>query len=481
VNFAGTSISNINIRGVTSLSAQDCFLRLDGGVQDAYVRGSYAQGNSRSTAISCTPSVQGSASGAFGVQGLYVAGSSFYGFARGFSFTASQSTISDIYLDDLYLAVVANGPGLEFFSPIGSSSTFSNINVSNSTFQSASTACVLHGGAGGIRISNVTCSGSVPAPVPAGCGSFSAARGFALVELSGTATSSQTVSITVNPGSITASTTTAVGETAAQVATALGSAINASSLVTAGCPLLVPIETFNDAAGPSDSIGRDIEVYSYVWSPTTSTTVSVNATHPGTIGITLPNVASTFAPPDSVYVGAPSSPAPNVVTFSRSRATMAQYGAGVHVEGGASLTFDSNLLSDATSPNAYGVQVDTAGAAYSNVLFHSNDVANATSPVLFNTGSGSGLGPAIRFIDNNGFNPTPQQSASISCNTVTTNPFPFSVQIYVSGVFTSVEKNGSQIYAGSSGAQSVDVLLGVGESVEIMCSGTAPTSYWFGS
>jgi hypothetical protein len=125
--------------------------------------------------------------------------------------------------------------------------------------------------------------------------------------------------------------------------------------------------------------------------------------------------------------------------------------------------------------------VDTAGAAYSNVLFHSNDVANATSPVLFNTGSGSGLGPAIRFIDNNGFNPTPQQSASISCNTVTTNPFPFSVQIYVSGVFTSVEKNGSQIYAGSSAAQSVDILLGVGESVEIMCSGTAPTSYWFGS
>jgi Pectate lyase superfamily protein len=101
-----------NIRGVNALNTKHCFLRLDGGVSDTYVRGSYALANAvTGSQIICSPSTQGL--GFFGVQGLYLSNSTFSGFTRGLSFAANMTQFSDLhFLYVTWTSSTAMAPGI---------------------------------------------------------------------------------------------------------------------------------------------------------------------------------------------------------------------------------------------------------------------------------------------------------------------------------------------------------------------------------
>jgi hypothetical protein len=176
------------IRSINSQNGNHCFLKLDGGVAHTFVRGIYAEANETTgSQIVCTPSSQVSSTVTYpGVSSLYISDSSFEGFSRGFSFAAAQFNLHDLHFDNLYLDTAANGPSFELFVSPGSSSSVSNIEISNSTLVSASTACVIHGGVNLVKLNNVSCDGGTGGILPPGCPPGKTERGFALIDVSGT-------------------------------------------------------------------------------------------------------------------------------------------------------------------------------------------------------------------------------------------------------------------------------------------------------
>jgi hypothetical protein len=484
---AGTFVEYTNVRGISSLNGGHCFLRLDGGVADTYVRGTYAEANGAlNSQILCLPSTLGPLTQSkFGLRGLFISDSTFSGFARGFSIPANQTVVSDMVLDDLYIGTTIDGPAFELFLPPGSPSTVSDIRVSNSMLQSAATACIIHGAATSVTLNSVVCNSGIASARPGPCPLPPYPRGFALVEINGSGTSTQSFTVNVTApgmsGSATLTPTTAL--TAAQAASALGAVVNASSLVsTTGCPLLIPVQSFNDH-GPivNNSIGNDIELFSYAWGSTVTPAISVSTAGSGPLTITVPNVVSTFSPADGVYVGSPSTSSPSNIAITGSSGINAANGAGLHVQGGASMVFTNNTFGDVSSPDEYAVQVDTSAVSYTGIQFQNNSFANATvmPPVYFNPALGTTTGQVIRFSGNLGYDPTGQQATPTVCGGTLINPYPFAAEVYISGAFTSVTKSGTTIYTGSGSAQNVAVWLGVGESIKISCT-TPPTVTWFG-
>jgi hypothetical protein len=483
----GQAIST-NIRGVNALNVQHCFLNLTGGVLDTYVRGSYAQAaNSTTSQPACTPSTQGT--GAFGVNGLHVREARFVGFARGFDFAVNQAQLSNLLFDNVSLDNASGGPALELYIPSGSASLVSNVSVTNSSFQSSATACVLHGAVSAIHLRNVTCNGGAAGALPSSCAAVPSSRGYAALSVSGTGGSGspQTVSITVTPplGSPrSAMVTVAPGESSSAIASALGTMINTSTLVTGGgCPYLLPVATYNDATGIDASIGSEIELFSYEYGPGLTPAISASAGS-GPVGISVLNGATSFAAADGFFVGMPNATTfPTGVSIASSHASMALYGAGLHLQGASALLVSGSTFGDPIAQNAYGVWVDGSSSSYSANLLQDNNLSNATTAAAyFGGGTGSGFGPNVQFSSNAGYNPPGNKSASIGCSTTLINPFPFSVEVYISGPFSSIAKNGTTIFTGAFGITSNDtVQLGANESITVTCTpGPTPITAWFG-
>jgi hypothetical protein len=464
-----------------------CFLNLSGGVQNTYVRGTYAQAapGMPSSQVACTGSTQGSVG--FGIAGLHVRDASFAGFGRGFDFAANQTRLSDMLLDNVSLTSTFAGPAFELYLPGGSSSPVQNVSVTNSSFQSAATACVIHGAASSIRVRSVSCNGGLPASQPSSCTGSLSARGNAGLVIAGTggtgATQNISVSVTPPGGSpVSASTLVASGETATTIASRLGAAINASMLVTtSGCPLLVPVASYTDVGGTDNSIGSEIELFSYEDGPGLTPAIAVSS-GTGPVSISILNGATAFVGADGIFVGSPNSVQfPSAISIGSSHAQSAQAGAGLHLQGVTALSASANTLADASVSNAYGVWVDGSNGSYSAALLQDNNVSAASTPVYFGGATASGFGPNIQFSSNIGFDPSGHQAATVSCSTPLTNPFPFAVEVYVSGLFTTIEKNGAAIFTGSGTiTQNDTLLLGAGETITIICtSGSTPPTTWF--
>jgi hypothetical protein len=487
-----TSTSVVNdqtyIRSISSENGNDCFLRLDGGVSNTFVRGIYAQANETpGSQILCLPSSQ---TGAIfpGVSELHIVDSSFEGFVRGFSVTSAQFNVTGLYLDDIYLDTADDGPSLEFFKSPDSLATLSNVNVANMTVVSSATACVIRGGVSGISLNNVTCGGAARSGLPSPCSSPSSQRGFALVDISGTATGPGTVTLTVqfsSSGSVSLPYHFVATDTPASIASALGAAINSSALVGSGvaCPVLVRVQTFSDydtALGrvSHTSIGSEIELYAYYWG-NSYPTVSVTSTGGGIS--TLPNVPTAFSPGDGVFAGALIGTAPTNVAVTASSAEAAQNGDGLHLQGGNGLLFSGNHFGGSTSQNLNGVEVDSSGVTYSSVQVKHNNltVQPGGFPVFFSPSTTIPTG--LAFSENVGYNPIGYLSIqpTLICGTALTNPNPFSAEVYLTGTIGTVSKNGTLIFNSTSAAQTLTVLLGVGESLTVNCSGTI-NAVWFG-
>jgi hypothetical protein len=248
-----SSAINVNqytyIRSINSFNGNHCFMRMDGGVSDTYVRGIFAEANETTgSQILCHPSIQSAPGQQFpGISRFHLQDSSFEGFTRGFSFDAAQFNLQDIYLDDLFLDTAANGPSFETVVPPLASSIVSNINISNTTVISASTACIIRGGVIGVRVNNVNCDGGTGGILPATCPPPThQQRGFALLEVAGSAAAPGSVSVTVGSSAISPITVGPIsimmGSTSSQIADLIGHAIYTSPLLVAPgqCPTLVP-------------------------------------------------------------------------------------------------------------------------------------------------------------------------------------------------------------------------------------------------
>jgi hypothetical protein len=176
---------------------------------------------------------------------------------------------------------------------------------------------------------------------------------------------------------------------------------------------------------------------------------------------------------------------PANVTFTASNAESAQNGNGLHLQGGTAMLFSGNHFGGSTSQNLNGVQVDWSGFAYSNVqVRHNNVITTRRSgvPVLFNPTPGYPTG-GIAFSDNAGFNPvgyplSPQPV--LTCSTPMTNPYPFPAEVYLTGTFGNILKNGITIFNSTSASQTLSLFLAVGESLTANCSGSI-SAVWFGA
>jgi hypothetical protein len=481
------------IRSINSQNGNHCFLKLDGGVAHTFVRGIYAEANETTgSQIVCTPSSQVSSTVTYpGVSSLYISDSSFEGFSRGFSFAAAQFNLHDLHFDNLYLDTAANGPSFELFVSPGSSSSVSNIEISNSTLVSASTACVIHGGVNLVKLNNVSCDGGTGGILPPGCPPGKTERGFALIDVSGTSNggtayvNAQTSATT----SVNLAIPFSSSNSTADIASLIGAAINSSALVVGmvPCPTLVPVQVFSDLNSSGmivshASIGSELETYSYQWGayPTISTSTSVGSG----ITVSVPNVVSTYSPADGVYVGAPIGTTPSNVAVSASNAEKAQDGNGLHLQGGSALLFSGNHFGGSASNNVNSVEVDLSGITYQNVQLQNNNLITTTRhgmAVFFNPATATNFG-GLAFDSNLGFNPfgVTTQQPSISCGTTAIpNPFPFPVELDITGVFGPVMKGSTTIYGASAAQQTLPIFLGIGESFTIACS-IAPNYTWFG-
>jgi hypothetical protein len=358
-------------------------MRMDGGVSDTYVRGIFAEANETTgSQILCHPSIQSAPGQQFpGISRFHLQDSSFEGFTRGFSFDAAQFNLQDIYLDDLFLDTAANGPSFETVVPPLASSIVSNINISNTTVISASTACIIRGGVIGVRVNNVNCDGGTGGILPATCPPPThQQRGFALLEVAGSAAAPGSVSVTVGSSAISPITVGPIsimmGSTSSQIADLIGHAIYTSPLLVAPgqCPTLVPPQMFNNYVGgvasTDYSIGPDLELYAYNWS--NNPTISVATTGSG-FTVTHPNVSSTFAPADGIYVGAPTGSTPRSIAVTGTSSERAQNGIGLHLQGGTTMLFNGNHLGGAAGQNLVGVQVERLGVSYQNVQIRDNE------------------------------------------------------------------------------------------------------------
>jgi Pectate lyase superfamily protein len=478
------------VRAFNSQSGNHCFMRLDGGVSDTYVRGVFAEANNAiGSQIICTPSSQVNGSNQYpGVSGLHVVDSSFEGFTRGLSFAAAQFNLQNLFFDNLYLDTAANGPSFEVFVPPGSPSLVSNVHLSNSTIVSASTACVVHGSVAGVKLSNVTCDAGGGAYQPTGCmRTQKYPRGYALIEVSGRVTGAGSASVTVTPyggTGITASVSLTLSESATNVANALGNAIN-TMIATGSCPPIIAPQQFADYNGSQTthySIGPDLELYSFQVGPTLTPSISATATPTSGIHVSVASGGTTFLPGDGIYVGSPTGTGPrNVVVFSTT-AQRASSGVGLHLQGGSTLLFDSNHFGGAENLNVYGLQIDLTGLSYNDVQIQNNNLTNsATSAVNFNPNLAAVSPGEFSFSDNLGFDPYGAAPApGLTCGAPFTNPFPFAAEVYISGTVGTVYKNSTQLY-GASSSETVTVFLGIGENITINCTGGGlPAIQWYG-
>jgi hypothetical protein len=284
-NASSNNTRNVNISAVTSQSGNHCFLRLDGGVVNTFIRGVYAEGgNMPNSAILCLPSSDNSSGSSSGVTGLYITGSIFRSFTRGITIPAWQLRFEHLYLDNLFIATANNGAAFEVFAPPNSpalTSELAEIRLSNSYLASAATACVVHGAASAIKMLNDTCVGGSPASLPTPCGSGTSQRGYAMAEITGVGSPTQTISVTAGTPTVTVTFHPGLGESASNMASDLGKLINSSALVTASCPMPTPCAT-----GPFPRGYALLELGS---SGTTTGTIGLHVTSPG-----APTVSAAF-------------------------------------------------------------------------------------------------------------------------------------------------------------------------------------------
>jgi hypothetical protein len=169
-----------------------------------------------------------------------------------------------------------------------------------------------------------------------------------------------------------------------------------------------------------------------------------------------------------------------------SSAQKAQDGDGLHLQGGSSLLFSGNHFGGSTSSNVNSVEVDLNNVAYQNVQLVDNNLITTTrhgSAVLFVPTSAATSG--LSFSGNVGFNPLGYIALPpmMTCGTAVTNPYPFAVEVdltQATGTFGPVYKDSTQVYAMSTTPQTLPVFLGIGESLQVNCSGGTLMSSWFG-
>jgi hypothetical protein len=243
------------------------------------------------------------------------------------------------------------------------------------------------------------------------------------------------------------------------------------------------------------SIGPNIELYSYQVI-SNSPTIAVSPMTGSGVTLSLPNLvpspsaSATFAPGDGLYVGMPSgSSTPYDITAVGVGSEFSEHGAGLHLQGGSAMTFTGNNFAGIPQTNSlYGVLVEL-GATYSAVQVQNNDVSvpspvGSYYPVFFNGTPTAFSANSLTFSDNVGYNPVgpptaPTATPSPACGSAIANPYPFNAQVYVSGGFTDVKKNGTLLY-GMQTAGSIVMYLGGGETLQVDCS-TPPSITWFGS
>jgi hypothetical protein len=208
--------------------------------------------------------------------------------------------------------------------------------------------------------------------------------------------------------------------------------------------------------------------------------------------------SGTFAPADSIYVGAPNgisvATPPSNITVIGVTAYGATNGAGLHLQGGSAQRFLNNRFGSRANPNLYGIQIDDSSAVYNATQIQRNDVTNnnpSASPIFLNPGPTPS--PGLLLSENVGFNPVGYETSATPapvCSSPILNPYPISQQVYVNGPFVSISKQGitgslTLIYGSPSGMTAFGttaiVPLGIGESVQINCSSMSPPPLmWYG-
>jgi hypothetical protein len=308
-----------------------------------------------------------------------------------------------------------------------------------------------------------------------------------IAEVSGTPNPAATVQLSVSYGGATH--LIDVGETQASaeaLASAIGQAINSTLVGAFSCPVVVPVEQFSNyldgqVTNVNYSIGPDIEILAYEWGGLSPPTIAVSSGSVGAV-LSLPNVNSTFMPADALYVGTTgtsSGPvAPSDVSVVGTTAFGATNGAGLHLQGGSSVLFSADVFGSATAPNLYGVQLDeSSGFLYADAQVQDSILSGTSANVYLNPSTSTLVG--VLFTNNIGYNPVGDNvGPPQSCGAVTTNPFVTNQQLYVSGSFTQIKKNGIKIFDAGSTAV---VILGIAETIEIDCAVTLPHIYWYGT
>jgi hypothetical protein len=105
-----------------------------------------------------------------------------------------------------------------------------------------------------------------------------------------------------------------------------------------------------------------------------------------------------------------------------------------------------------------------------------NDVSANVTPIAF-VGGGFFSLPQLFLTDNLGYNPRGLQTSPVmTCGVPISNPFAQKMDVFVSGAFTSIEKNGLVMLSGAG--VSASLVLGLGETLEIDCS-SLPSTTWY--
>jgi hypothetical protein len=487
-----------NITAITSRNTTRCFLQLNGENGTTHVTGVTADGGHNvGSQVLCMPTTNVATSGAqYGLATFRLSDSTFTAFGRGISITAYSLYFKNNYIDNVAIDSAEDGPAVEFFAAPSPSpvvgvifppAVIQDVRISNSRLVSAATACVLHGNIQGVKFVNDVCIGGQPAAVPASCLTSPSQRGYVLVEISGTAgpSASITLNVTFRGSTTIVAYGPSSGFSAQRMASGLGQAINMSSAVTNSCPALIPVQTFHDYFGSSSvtdfSIGVDLELFTYQWGGTAPT---FTATSSGGPIISLVNVSSTPMPPDAMYLGVPPTiaglPPPSDVTVEQGASFGALNGAGLHLQGSMSTLITRNKFGNGTLPNAYGAEVETAGVTYSDTQVQANDLTGSVTGSLLFLPTLTTL-TGLTLSTNLGYDPVGLETVpSTICGATVTNPFPTAQQIYIQGAFSGIKKNGTTMSPPTLGAgSSAIVALGVGQTIEIDC-GSPPQVRWYG-
>jgi hypothetical protein len=499
----GMHTSNVYIDSITSDNGAHCFLDLNGGNSYTFVSHVYAEANNAlNSEVLCIPHQVvrvggGLAGNAFGVNNFFLSDSNFEGFARGIPIEAFEFSFYNAVFSNLYLDTAIGGPSIEIMAIPrldGGSTNVSNIRVTNSLFNSSSTACITYGQVTNVRMTNVTCNGAepdtvptpifspiptptpsiTPTPAPTCAKQGDAPRGEAYVLYGGSATPGDgSISLTITAPNFSSKTYTQVPQTGdstvGDVVARLVNQINTDNTLI-GWPACSPLIQI-------DSIGPLVPIRSFSYG---SGTVSFSAAAMSPLTLVQPTSTGTYAfsPSDVLRIDGHAA-TPQQLSVTTSSFSGASAASGMHLFGGSNITLSNDRMNGEGAPtNMYALTLDPSGT-YSSVLFNADDVSlNGTSPPLVYSTPISGVSltnvpaasPPV---------PLPSATATPGCGTTISNPFPFPVEVIVNGSYNHINKdNAPSVWPTGAFAT---VTLRVGETFAIGCvaGGSEPTLTWF--